>query len=83
MCSSEIVDFIYSSKWHGMKNKAAKLIERMIRYIIRAKNKRTEHQKNRGGHEAEFVLSETCLDALDENQDAAKYWKFWTKKGIG
>jgi len=31
-----------------------------------------EHQKNRAGYEVESVLCETCLDALDENQDACE-----------
>jgi hypothetical protein len=39
----------------------------------KGQNKRREHQKNLCGNETESVLCETSLDALDENQDAAKH----------
>ena len=52
--------------------KVVKLTDRKIIYHSGQKERR-EHQKNRGGYEVESIHRETCLDALDENQDAPKH----------
>ena len=57
----------------GKKNKVVKLTEKKIRYIIRAKIRGESTKRIAEDMKLSLVFCETCLDALDENQDAPKH----------
>jgi len=54
----------------GKKNKVVKQTDQIYHS---GQKERQEHQRNRGRYKVGPVLCETCLDALDENQDAPKH----------
>ena len=72
---------LYTNQWGmGKKNKVVKLTDRKIRYIIRAKKRCDSTNKIAKDMKLSPSKRETCLDALDENQEGPKHYEIWKKE---